>query len=366
MKKNVAIIFLGDCFYDARCINMMHSLSSQYSVSIICSFEKKLSNPIFDSCNFFQIKLTACGLRKYWEFYKKVLKVLNENQYDYIVAGDLYSLASVALNKQHNKIIYDCREIYSALSAHINKPFYRFMCGVYENYFLKFVDDVLVTAQTDLDYLKKKYFKHKHLNWHVIYNYPINIGVSNPKNLRKGFSIPDDNIMVLYQGVLHKGRGVSKLIKLTSLNSNITAIIIGDGVEKNYYINYAESLNVSNRVCFVDKVAYLELFEYSSCCDVGWAVINNNSLSYSYALPNKLFEYLLSGLPVIASPLENIKNIVQLHNVGELVDFNNSKKQLDAIQVLVKNKFDRVYYRNIALQHFTWDVQKDTFLKIFL
>ena len=37
----------------------------------------------------------------------------------------------------------------------------------------------------------------------------------------------------------------------------------------------------------LSKDQHLELFEYSSCCDVGWAVINNNSLSYSYALPNK-------------------------------------------------------------------------------
>ena len=165
MKKNIAIVFFGDCFYDARCINMMLSLSEQFSVSILCVFDKKPSNLIFDSCEFFKIKIEKRGFGKYLEFYKQTLQILKKRQYEYIIAGDLYSLASACSYTNSSKIIYDCREIYSSLFAHINKPFYRLLCSFYEKYFLKFVDTVLVTALTDLTFLKKKYHQYKHLNW---------------------------------------------------------------------------------------------------------------------------------------------------------------------------------------------------------
>ena len=62
-------------------------------------------------------------------------------------------------------------------------------------------------------------------------------------------------------------------------------------------------------------MSFLELFEFSSACDLGWAVIKDDALSYSYALPNKLFEYAVCGVPSLASSLPNLDLYVNKYNL---------------------------------------------------
>ena len=364
MRKKIAILFLGDFFYDARVINMAVSLNGCYSVTILSCFKKKINSSLFDKINFHQIKIKTGGWIRYLEYHHKASSYLKNKNFDFIVSGDLYSLSAACLNKKNNKIIYDCREIYTALSPHINKPIYSFLCYLYEKSFLKFVDDVIVTAQTDLSFLKKKYFKYSFLKWHTIYNYPLRYRVQT-KNIREQHLIPNNQIILLYQGCIHRGRGLSQLIRLTSMDSNITSIIIGGGIEKKYYQSLSQTLKVSNKIIFIDKVPYLELFGYSAACDIGWSLIKDKSLSYKYALPNKLFEYLFSGLPVVASPLINIKNIMKNYDIGSMVSYGDTKEQLSIVKNLMMNKKNKSYYTNIAIKNFIWDVQNDLFLKIF-
>ena len=364
-RKKIAILFLGDCFYDARTINMAISLDNNNSVTIVACFEKKFENSLYNKISFFKVNIMKTGFLKYWEYHRKVSFFLKNKHFDFVICGDMYSLSAASFNKKNNKIIYDSREIYSSLFAHTNKPVYRFLCGFYEKVFLKYVDSVIVTAKTDLFFLKKKYSNYTSLRWHVIYNYPSRFLTTTSKNLRKKFSIPKNNIILLYHGAIHRGRGLSPLIKLTASASHITSIIIGDGVEKKRFVDYANSTNARSRVFFISKVPYVELIKYAVSCDLGWCVISGENLSYRYALPNKLFEYLLAGLPVVSSPLINIKKIIYKHRVGCCVDYNNHKKQIIAINKLINNKKDASYYQKICSSLFTWEKQKNIFLEIF-
>ena len=84
---------------------------------------------------------------------------------------------------------------------------------MYENYYLKYVDHVLVTAGSDEKYLKKKYIHLNHLRWSVIYNYPKFFNIK--KNIKKNNAL-DKKIKILYQGVIQRGRGIQKLIDLVN------------------------------------------------------------------------------------------------------------------------------------------------------
>tara|TARA_B110000438_G_C15768084_1_gene630561 strand:- start:193 stop:1299 length:1107 start_codon:yes stop_codon:yes gene_type:complete len=362
--KNIAIVFLGDFFYDARCINMALSLKKQYTVFVFCPYQEIHSHKSFDKINFVQIQLSHRGIFRYWEHFYQTLRALNQYSFDTIVAGDLYSLASAVYAKQKKHILYDCREIYSALAAHQYRPMHRCLLSLYEKYFLKYVNKVLVTAETDLNYLKKKYSRYTNLDWQIIYNYPANYSPQIKQNLHKYYRIPSDNKIILYQGVISRGRGIGQLIKLIEKTNIYSAVIVGGGTYKQYYADYALSLNISHRVHFVDKVPYLKLFEYTAACDVGWSVIGGNTLSYKFALPNKLFEYLLSNLPVVASNLPNLKKIIKNYSVGELVDSYNLDQQIKAVNKLFEEKNSPVNYKNIARKYFTWDVQHNKFLQI--
>ena len=364
MNKKIAIIFLGDFFFDARCINMAKSLLlANNEVTIICTYNEFVDNKNFDDIKFHNIKLQKTGLRKYIEFHNSVVQLLKHEKIDIIIAGDLYALSSATKFKDAH-IIYDCREIYTELAAHQSKPLYKKVSYWYEKYFLKYVNTILTTADSDEKLLKQKYQNFKHLDWHKIYNYPIHHSNSTKYNIKEKLNIPMNHTTIIYQGVIQKYRGINQLIKLVSSTNNITGIIIGDGEEKNHYVQQARSLQVLDKIKFISKVPYLELLNYTATCDIGWLVIEGHGISNQLAMPNKLFEYTLMGLPVISSPLKNMKNIVEKYNLGVVVDEQNCQEQINAVKHIINHKKQYDHIQQTIQQKFTWEIQHEKFINL--
>jgi len=363
-EKKIAIIFLGDFFFDARCINMVRSLLLEnYSITIVCTYIKKFDYKEFKNIEFHNIVLNRRGVGKYIEFHNNVVEFLKKKSFNTIIAGDFYSLSSACVYKNTN-IIYDCREIYTELAVHYYNPLYKLLSFWYEKYFLKNVNTVITTAKTDEKLLRQKYPKFKHLRWGQIYNYPINYSKCKKLNLKKKFNISKNYTTIVYQGVIQKNRGIGQLIKLIKSSKDIVAIIIGSGEAKNHYIKKTKELNVLDRIKFINKVPYLELLNYTAECDIGWSVIKGRGISNQFAMPNKLFEYTLMGLPVISSPLENIKDIIIKYNLGIIVDEKSINDQLSAVEHIKNNKNK---YKHIGItikRDFTWDIQHEKFIDL--
>jgi len=75
--------------------------------------------------------------------------------------------------------------------------------------------------------------------------------------------------------------------------------LLGDGGYEKTLLNEAKLLKVDKRVIFCGKVDYDLLHEYTCSADAGLCFIQPVSISYQYALPNKLFEYIMAGIPVL-------------------------------------------------------------------
>tara|TARA_Y100000994_G_scaffold216292_1_gene193070 strand:+ start:388 stop:1494 length:1107 start_codon:yes stop_codon:yes gene_type:complete len=362
-KQHIAIVYLGNFFFDARLINMSLSLQqNNYRVTIVDIHTTRLQSTLFNNIHFSPITLQSCGKLKYLEFHRKAKALLKQNQYDVIISGDLYSLSAVcAFKNKTKKIIYDCREIYFELAAHINKPLYKYWNYNFERYYLKYVDQIIVTANTDLQYLKETYQEFKNLKWNIIYNYPYsfkkNEGTSN-------MCFNKNNIKVIYQGVLQKGRGIKLLLDVAKSNNYIDAIIVGSGEHEQYYKQYNKKHNRYNNVFFIDMVPYLELLNITSNCDIGWAVITKQGLSNKFALPNKLFEYLMARLPVIGSDLPNITNVIVKYDVGKIITDISINTITKTINDIYNNKNLYRHNAQIASQYFNWDAQHNQFMEI--
>jgi glycosyltransferase involved in cell wall biosynthesis len=58
---------------------------------------------------------------------------------------------------------------------------------------------------------------------------------------------------------------------------------------------------------------------HTAGCDIGLSLINRTCDNNYYALPNKLFEYIMAGLPVIVTDMPQMKSVVETYNVGAVV-----------------------------------------------
>ena len=122
---------------------------------------------------------------------------------------------------------------------------------------------------------------------------------------------------------------------------------------------------MQDRVIFIDAVPYLNLLEYTASADIGWLVINKNSISNQLALPNKLFEYVVMGLPVLSSDVQNVSLIMKQFNVGKIIkNMDDIKECFDGAISLLNHNINAEELHNIACKNFIWEKQKNKFLSI--
>jgi glycosyltransferase involved in cell wall biosynthesis len=90
-------------------------------------------------------------------------------------------------------------------------------------------------------------------------------------------------------------------------------VFLGDGP----LVNDVESFVARHtNIHRLPSVPVDELLDYTGGADVGISLIENVSLSYYYSLPNKVFEYIMSGVPVVVSDFPEMARLVLSGNCG--------------------------------------------------
>tara|TARA_B100000427_G_C15491288_1_gene587753 strand:- start:397 stop:1503 length:1107 start_codon:yes stop_codon:yes gene_type:complete len=365
MPKKVLIIFWGHPLYDGRCVNMINQcISKNYVVKILGVYNKtekieyKNATIQLINKNNFKNKLT-----KYFKYFKYIKKQIANYQPNVIIASDLYSMIPAAQIKNNvsAKIIYDSREIYTQLAGLINKPITQKIWSWYEKKYILKMDTVLVTAEIDKHYLTKLY---NHPNMVVMQNLPGDCFMHDVQNnLKALLCLGDEQKIFLYQGKFHNGRGIRFAIKCISKIKNTVLVLIGDGPMKAEYLNTAKKHNLEDRMFFIDAVPYEKLADFSANAYIGLSVIQPISKSYEHALPNKLFEYAVSGLPIICSNLNAMKEMISKHKTGIAIKHNSENDFIQAYET-IKNNYENYTLDQKSKLNLLWTTKNKHFIDI--
>ena len=371
LKENKVIItFLGNANQDSRVVNLIESLLNlNYKVQTI-SFDWKTENfkSQIGKTNIYILDKSKSSLKFYFTFFYLLTKDLLKFKADIYFTEDVYTLPLTYLFAKYNKakIFYNSREIYANLGALRNKSFTQNVITKIEQKFIKKVDYVLVTGEMDKNYLKEFY---KLNNILVIRNLPKYTEKISKIDLRTKYEIPYDKSILIYQGVILEGRGILKLIKLMNKIDNAYFIIIGDGEFKKQFEEETQKLNLKSKVHFIGAVNHSELLSYTASADIGVALIENISLSYYYALPNKLFEYIMAGVPVLCSDLPQMKNIIDEYKVGRYVNAEDEDEIISILKEMLIEK-ERFNYFKIncykAAKELNWEFEFDKVKELLL
>jgi len=99
----------------------------------------------------------------------------------------------------------------------------------------------------------------------------------------------------------------------------------------------AGELGVAHRVAFHKPVSQEILWEYTISADIGVALYKNTSRNNYYCAPNKIYDYALVGLPMIASDLPGLQRELGVHQAGLLVDPTDPRAVGLALERLVSD-----------------------------
>lgn len=374
MKKientfDVCFVAFSEISTDARLLNIARTYSQHnFKVGIIAIGEAS-DIPRFAEENIIFFPVKKSYMKRAWlrwlsfNYYAK--KFLKTCSCKVVFASDFYSLYfGHKLKKKYNsKLIYDSREIYSALGPLFESPLKQRILINLERKWLNDVNQIVVSAPKDADYIRD-FYKLNH-DFEVIMNLPPFREKVNSNLIRAKYHIPQNKNILIYQGMLLPGRGLIPLISSLPFLPDSYFYIFGDGPLKSQLTELAKSLNIENRVIFAGIKNYDELHNWTCSADIGICFIEPISVSYQYALPNKLFEYCMAGIPTLASNLFAIKEIIDNNPIGKAIPFDSSPRE---IAVAIKEIFSNIdYYKEqtkIAAPKYCFESQTNTILSL--
>ena len=264
--------------------------------------------------------------------------------------------------RRKRKLVYDSHEVQSSRTGY--GEFERKM----EKYFIKKADVMIMTTNTRADYVADFYNIKKP---EVIHNYPFytaDDSIQNKYDLHSILSIPYEEEILLYQGGIQTGRGLEQLIDSIEYIEKGVVVFIGDGKLKDTLKELVKSKGIESKVRFLDKVPVDELKYYTADAYLGFQVLNNVCFNHYSALSNKLFEYIMSQVPVIACEFPEIKRVVEGEKVGICIDSHNPIEIAKAVNKLVSDKeLHKQFKINCisAREKYNWNNEKDKFVEIY-
>lgn len=227
------------------------------------------------------------------------------------------------------RLVYDAHEISTSREGYES---FRSLVGLIEKLLMPKVDGSITTTDARAKYFARAYGVARPT---VLQNRPRLTHCETSNRIREELGLVAPWPIIIYQGGLQQGRGLQKLIKTAKEVPNAYFVLIGGGRLTQSLIQLSEELGLQQRVHFIPTVALSELPKYTASADIGVQPIENTCLNHYTTDSNKLFEYLIAGLPVVATDFPEIRRIVRNNDVGILVPANNSPALAYALNQLV-------------------------------
>ncbi len=366
---DICLLFLQDVATDARTLNIARSLrKAGWSVTIV-GWERNSAVQRLSEQGLALLPVQPPKTRMLWQWLHFLTVALVKAPAAKVYwAEDLYTLP-LALWLRYRRgaqaVVYDARELYFALSSLAHRPVIQQFWQWLERRCLPYVDGLLVSGERDLQAMQRQYQQLPDQTL-VLRNVPPYRQEGATNRLRQHFQLPPDVPIVVYQGVLLPGRGIEKIIAALPLLPNWFFAIIGAGPEESTVRRYAERYGVADRCLFPGAVPYDELLEWTASADVGVALIEPRSYSYELALPNKLFEYCQARIPVLATRLPAMQEVIDTYNLGLTIEPSASPEQIaHHLQMLYRWKRDPRWVKQcaVAARQLCWEQQEAEFLR---
>jgi glycosyltransferase involved in cell wall biosynthesis len=372
---------------DKRVENEIDALSSAgYSVHIICY--RKADEAIYEHLDNVKIhriepgkivhKSSVGALRfplyfNYWK--REIKKVLIKERIDIVHVHDLPLIKPVLDLKQKFgfKIVLDLHENWPGLlemSLHTRTPLGKLLCNIeewkiYERKFIPEADGVIVVVEEALERIR-----------HYITDSQVYGIVSNTINLKefKQLNLSEkkagEKIIFIYEGGITYHRGLHNVIRALNgirRDADWEFVVVGSGSYLPHLKELTKSLGLSEKVIFTGWQPLDKIYKMLSNATVA-LIPHLKSDHTDNTIPHKLFHYIYSGLPVIASDCNPLSRIIEETGSG-IIYRSSDIEQLTEILSTIADKPATVEKYTQSRQwiesKYNWSVDAENIIKLY-
>lgn len=284
-------------------------------------------------------------------------------------AGSLPAL--VRLRRSHGgKAIYDSRDVYmrSRDFARLGWPARAILAGL-ERRWAQAVDRVVTVNEPYAALLVQQLRIPRPT---VILNCPETWNPPDPPPdlIRQALGLSPETSVALYQGRLNPERGIEQAMDAILLVPGAILALLGFGHGLERFRESTAKAPYRGRVLLLPPVPPGDLLAWTASADVSIMAIQPTTLNHRYSTPQKLFESLAAGVPVVAADLPGMTDIVRTTGVGVVCDPTSPRAIADAILEIIAAPVAergalRAHVLRVAHERYNWEGQVGTLMAVY-
>lgn len=270
---------------------------------------------------------------------------------------------ALGLGRKHRApVVYDARDIYLEARnlARMRGPA-RWLLATAERRWARRAARVITVNDAYADVMASRLGVRRPL---VVMNCSYRYDPPDPpiRRFHERLGLTSERPVVLYHGGLFPHRGIEELIDAMASVPDAELVLMGYGVMEAELPARIAASAAAARIHVLPAVRPEELHDWVTSADVAAMPIQPSTLNHRLTTPNKLFEAMAAGVPVVASDLPGMATIVRATRCGELCDPTDPGSIAAAIRtILDAPREGRRGYgergRAAANQKYNWEAQ---------
>jgi glycosyltransferase involved in cell wall biosynthesis len=264
-------------------------------------------------------------------------------------------------------VVYDARDIYvDAANLAKSSRLVRMMVGRWERGWARRAARVLTVNKPYAQVMARRWRVKEPL---IVLNCSFRTPAppERPRRFHAALGLPPGERIVVYQGGFSHDRGIEQLIEAIAAVPGATLALLGYGRMQEQLEELAADPSTGGKLAVLPAVPPTELLDWIASADVAAMPIQPTTLNHRLTTPNKLFEAMAAGVPVVASDLPGMAAIVRDAGCGLLVDPTDPAAIAAAIRAILdlpEPEYEawRARCAAAAMESYNWERQMEVVL----
>ncbi len=370
IQKRIAVLVSNDLNHDQRVLKTCATLEglswSPFLIGRTMPLSGALAIPF--AGNRLSVPFSK-GFLFYASWQIRLLMELLRTSCEAIWANDLDTLLPAYLaSKWHGvPLVYDSHEFFTEAAGLTGRPLQRGVWLRLERWLYPRIASVITVNDSIAEAYVSRYPNARSVKPRVVRNMPLKRPIpSDHVDWRNKLGIPADAVFIVLQGAyLDKDRGVIQAVEALRSQLHWYMVVVGAGAEFDWARSQVESLE--GRLICLPKMPFEELCTLTAAADLGFSLDRGIHGNYWFSLPNKLFDYIHAGIPVVASPMPEVQKIVHKWQVGAVIKDHGPGSIAEAVEeVLSVPRVDWTSRCAKASEQLNWQAEGDAIKEAML
>ncbi|HJU45202.1 MAG TPA: glycosyltransferase [Chitinophagaceae bacterium] len=376
LRRRIVVTVISDLVTDQRVDKVCKALhGAGYEIFLIGAKKRNSLSLTLRSYKTTRIPLLfQKNLFFYAEFNIRLFFRLLFTKADILLGNDLDVMLATFLAAciKDIPVVYDTHEYYLG-QPELTNPLAKKVWGNIERYIFPRLNHIYTICDSFCELYYKDYQKKLYTVRNVPYKEPVVTDMRQYELLIRSVEgqIPPGKKLLLFQGAgINPERGVEELVMAMRLADPAVyhLLIVGGGILFDRIVFQVKEMGLSDRITIIPKVPFEVLRYITRKADLGFTLDKPNNVNHLYGLPNKIFDYLHEGVPVISTRLVEMEKIIAGYDVGLLIDDPGPEHIASAIHEAFADPERYARWKKNTLrvkEELNWEKESKVILQLF-